>query len=71
MAKRKAMSQTGSLIPDQKKSRIDPIYLFADNMRHTVRKLSTRATTLLNIAPQSEVLSQSYGAPKLRESELE
>jgi len=71
MAKRRAMSQTGSLIPDQKKSRIDPIYLFADNMRHTVRKLSTRATTLLNIAPQSEVLSQSYGAPKLRESELE
>jgi hypothetical protein len=33
MAKRKAGSQIGSLIPDQKKSRIDPIYLFADGVQ--------------------------------------
>jgi hypothetical protein len=36
-----------SLILDQKKSGIDPIYLAVDNVPHTVGKLSTRATTLL------------------------
>jgi hypothetical protein len=56
--------------PDQKKSRIDPIYLATDNMQHIVEKLSTRATTLLQTAPRSEVFSQSYGAPKSRESQL-
>jgi hypothetical protein len=47
MGKRKARSQIGTLTPDHKKSRIDPIYLAADNVPHTVGKLSTRATTLL------------------------
>jgi hypothetical protein len=47
MAKRKVESQIVNLTPDQKKLRIDPIYLAVDNMRHTVGKLSTRATTLL------------------------
>ncbi len=70
MAKRRAGSQTASLTPNQKKSRIDPIYLAADNLRHIVEKLSTRATTLLQTAPQSEVGSQSYGAPKSQESRL-
>jgi len=70
MAKRRAGSQTGSLTPDQKKSRIDPIYLAADNVPHTVRKLSTRATTLLQTALRSEVCLQSYGAPKSKESQL-
>ncbi len=37
-------------------------------MRHTVGKLSTRATTLLQTALRSEVCSQSYGASKSRES---
>ncbi len=54
----------------QKKSRIDPIYLDADNVRHTVEKLLMRATTLLQTTPRSEVCLQSYGAPKLRESRL-
>ncbi len=36
-----------SLIPDQKKSGIDPIFLVIEGVRHTVGKLSTRATTLL------------------------
>jgi len=36
-----------SLTPDQKKSKIDPIYLSTDGVRHTIGKLSTRATTLL------------------------
>jgi hypothetical protein len=47
MAKRKVGSQTGSLIPDQKKSGIDPIYLAVEGVQHTVEKLSMRATTFL------------------------
>jgi len=70
MAKRRAGSQTASLTPDQKKSGIDPIYLAADNVPHTVGNLSTRATTLLQTALRSKVCSQSYGAPKSRESQL-
>jgi hypothetical protein len=70
MARRSAGSQTANLTLDQKKSRIDPIYLASENVRHTVEKLSTRATTLLEIAPRSELYSQSYGAPKLQESPL-
>ncbi len=57
MAKRRARSPTANLIIDQKKSRIDPIYLAVDNVRHTVGKLLTRATTLLLTALQSEVCS--------------
>jgi hypothetical protein len=70
MAKRKFGSQIANLTPNQKKSRINPIYLFVDDVRHIVGKLLTRATTLLQTAPQSEVCSQSYGAPKLQESKL-
>jgi hypothetical protein len=47
MVKRRVGSQTGSLTPDQKKSGIDPIYLAADDVPHTVGKLSTRTTTLV------------------------
>ncbi len=70
MAKRKAGSQNANLIPNQKKSRIDPIYLATDDVPHTIGKLSTRATTFLQTTPQSEVCSQSYGAPKSQESAL-
>jgi len=71
MTKRRAgRSQTASLTPDQKKSGIDPIYLAADDVPHIVGKLSTRAITLFQIAPRSEVCSQSYEAPKSRESQL-
>ncbi len=70
MTKRRAGSQIVSLTPDQKKSGIDPIYLAADDVRHTIGKLSTRATTLLQTALRSEVCSQSYRAPKSRESQL-
>ncbi len=45
MAKRRVGSQTANLTLDQKKSRIDPIYLALDGMPHNVRKLSIRATT--------------------------
>jgi hypothetical protein len=70
MAKRKAGSQIASLTPDQKKSRIDPIYLATNDVQHTLGKLSTRATNLLQAAPRSEVCLQSYGAPKSQESRL-
>jgi hypothetical protein len=70
MAKRRVESQTANLTSDQKKSRIDPIYLAADNVRHTVGKISTRATTLLQTTPRSEMRLQSYGVPKLQESQL-
>jgi hypothetical protein len=70
MAKRKAGSQIANLTFDHKKSGIDPIYLAAGGVPHTVQKLSTRATTFLQIASRSEVCSQSYGAPKSRESHL-
>jgi hypothetical protein len=47
MAKRRVGSQIAYLIPDPKKSGINPIYLNAGGVRHTVGKLLTRATTLL------------------------
>jgi len=47
MAKRKAKSQIDNLTPDHKKSGIDPIYLAADDVRHTVGKLSIKVTILL------------------------
>jgi hypothetical protein len=52
----------------QKKSGIDPIYLAVEGVQYTIEKLSTRATTLLQIAFQSEVCLQSYCAPKSWES---
>jgi hypothetical protein len=64
MAKRKPRSQIGNLTPDHYKSGIDPIPLRASGMQHTVKKLLTRATTLLHNSFQSEVNMQSYGAPK-------
>jgi hypothetical protein len=70
MAKRRAGNQTVRLTPNQKKSRIDPISLSAEGMRHTVEKLWTRATTFFQAASRSKVCSQSYGAPKSRESLL-
>jgi hypothetical protein len=68
MAKRRVRSQTTSLIPNQKKSRIDPIYLALGGVQHTIGKPSIRATTLLQTASQPEVCSQSYGAAKSRKS---
>jgi hypothetical protein len=47
MAKRKAGGQTASLTLGQKKSRIDPIYLAIEGMRHIVGKLSPKAPIFL------------------------
>jgi len=68
MAKRRAGSQITSLTPNHKKSGIDPIYLVTGGVPHTIGKLSTRATTLLQTTSRSKVCSQSYGASKSRES---
>ncbi len=39
-------------------------------VRHTVGKLSTKSTTFVEMSLQSKVCTQSYGPPKLRESQL-
>jgi hypothetical protein len=39
-------------------------------MQHTLGKISMRATTLLETLSQSKVCTQSYKAPKSRESQL-
>jgi len=58
------------LTPDHKKLRINPIYLAVGGVPHIIGKLLTIAITLLETAFRSEVYSQSYGAPKSRESHL-
>jgi hypothetical protein len=45
MVERKAGSQTGSLTLDHKKSEIDPISVCAEEVQHTITKLSRRATS--------------------------
>ncbi len=67
MAERRVESQFDSR---SEKLGIDLIYLSSDNVPHTIGKLSTRATNLLETTPQSKVCSQSYGAPKLRKSSM-
>jgi hypothetical protein len=68
MGKIRAGSQTSSLTPDHKKSRINPILVCADGVQHTVGKLLRRATSLLQTSSQSEVWARSYEFPKSRES---
>jgi len=70
MAKRKADSQIGSLTPDHYKSGIDPISVRACGVKHTIEKILTKATTLIQTSLRSEVCTQSYGAPKSRESQF-
>jgi len=67
---KKGRQSTATLTPDHKKSGSDPIYLAIGVVPHIVGKLSTRATTLLQTELRSKVCSQSYGAPKSRESHL-
>jgi hypothetical protein len=60
-----AGSRNANLTPDQKKSGIDPIYLAADDVPHTVGQLSMRATTL-GFACKVMGL-QSLGSPDWRD----
>jgi len=68
MVEWKVGSQIDSLTPDHKKAGIDPISMRADELRKTIGKLSTRATTLLLTSSRSEVGARSYECPKSRES---
>jgi hypothetical protein len=61
MAKKRVGSQIGNLTPDHSKSIIALIYLRVGGVPHTVGKFSTKATTLLEISPQSKVYTRSYG----------
>ncbi len=45
--KKKGGSQIDNLTPDHKKSGINPTSMRTGDMQHTVRKLSTGTTTLL------------------------
>jgi hypothetical protein len=69
MAKTKVESQTGSLIPNHRKSGIDPIPLCVGSVQHIVGKLSTRATTLVQTSSWSEVYTRSYNPAKLGNSQ--
>jgi hypothetical protein len=68
MVKKRAWSQTGNLTPDHKKLRIDPTPMCADGVRHTIGKILSRATRLLQTSSQSEVWARSYELPKSWES---
>jgi hypothetical protein len=71
MGKRRAGTQIGSLTPDHKKSRIDPIPTCVGGVRHGVGKLSMRATSLVQSSSWSEVGARSYDGPKSWESKPE
>jgi hypothetical protein len=62
MAKRRAGNQTVSLTPNHKKSGINLIYLFAEGVWHTIGKLSTKATTLLNRISIGGLLAKLWGS---------
>jgi hypothetical protein len=68
MVKRRARSQTRSLILDHKKSGIDPTPVCANGVLHTVGKLLKWATSLLKISFQSKVWAESYELPKSQKS---
>jgi hypothetical protein len=70
MMKREVGSQIGNLTPEHEKSGIDPISLHVGGERHTIGNLSTTTTTWFQTSSQSKVFTQSYGPPKLQESQL-
>jgi hypothetical protein len=64
MAKRKVRNQTKNLTPDHQKSGINPTPMRAGGVGHTIGKLSTRVTTLLQTSSQFEVWAKSYSLAK-------
>jgi len=62
MAKSRARNQIANLTLDHKKSRIALIYLHEGNLPHTVGKLLTRTTTLLQTSSQLEVLKKLWAS---------
>jgi hypothetical protein len=75
MVKRKDGSQIGSLIPDDKKSKIDQMSLRAGGTRHVVGKLLTKATTSLHThsdrwSTQEIIVPQSCASSNLEDFEI-
>jgi hypothetical protein len=70
MAKRKVRNQIANLTLDHLKLQIALISLQTGSVPDTVEKFSTKATTLIENSFQSQVFTQSYGPPKLRESQF-
>jgi hypothetical protein len=64
MAKRRARTQIGNLIPDHQKLGIASISLRVGDVWHIIEKFSMKATSFLPTSFQSEVYTQSYGPPK-------
>ncbi len=70
MVKRRAKSQIASLTPDQKKVRNRP-YLLVCRLHATYPwKALDKGYNFASNPSRSKVCSQSYGAPKLQESQL-
>jgi hypothetical protein len=70
MAKRKAKNQIANLTLDHWKLGIALISSCACGVLHIVGKILIKVTTLLQISPQSEVFTKSYGPPKWQESQF-
>jgi hypothetical protein len=68
MVERKAGSQFDNLIPNHKKSGIDPIPVHAGEVQHTFEKILRRATTLVETLFRFEFGARSYECPKSQES---
>ncbi len=68
--KRRVENQIDNLIPDHKKSKIDPTSMRADGVRYTVGKLSTKAINLLQTSSRSQVWTKKYSLAKLQKSNL-
>jgi hypothetical protein len=64
MGKRRAGSQTGNLTPDHKKSGIDLFPTSELRVQYVVEKISTRATSLVQISSRSDLEVGSYELPK-------
>ncbi len=65
MGKRRAGSETGSLTPDQEKSRIDPLPKSNSGVRHGVEKITTRATTSVQTSSRSKLRARRVRPPKV------
>ncbi len=70
MAKKLNKNQIANLTHVHKKLGIALISLRAGSMSHMLGKISRRATTFLQTSLQSEVYTQNYEPPKLRESQF-
>jgi len=68
MVERRAGNQTSNLTPNHQKSGIDLISVHAGEVRHTIGKLSRRATTLVQTSSQSKFGARNYERPKSQES---